>query len=123
MCLNLCLKHLNTRWFRSVLLSQRMDLPAANFDQWPDFSKLILFFLMFTGASAGSTTGAIKLFRVVIAGKVIKREHFAAVSPPRGDSGYYEWPNMVSKETIRGVCAFLFLYLAGLCCSHFNSVL
>ena len=84
---------------------------SANFDQWPDFSKLILFFLTFTGASAGSTTGAIKLFRVVIAGKVIKRE-ISQLFHPRAVIPVTMNGRMVSKETIRGVCAFLFLYLA-----------
>ncbi|NLM68597.1 MAG: TrkH family potassium uptake protein [Firmicutes bacterium] len=84
---------------------------STNFDQWPAFSKLILFLLMFTGASAGSTTGAIKLIRVIIAGKFIKREiaqlfHSHAVVPITING------QVVPDETIRSVCAFLFLYFA-----------
>ena len=47
---------------------------SVDYNQWPAFSKLVLFLLMFTGACAGSTTGAIKLIRLIIAGKLVKRE-------------------------------------------------
>jgi len=84
---------------------------SANYDQWPTFGQLVLFLFMFTGACAGSTTGALKLIRLVIAGKLIKREvshllHSRAMVPITVN-GY-----VVPEEMIRGVCAFLFLYFA-----------
>ncbi len=84
---------------------------SVDYNQWPAFSKLVLFLLMFTGACAGSTTGAIKLIRLIIAGKLVKREvahllHSRAMVPITVN-GY-----VVPEETIRSVCAFLFLYLA-----------
>ena len=84
---------------------------SADYNQWPDFSRSVLFILMFTGACAGSTTGAIKLIRVIIAGKLIKREvahllHSRAMVPITVN-GY-----VVPEETTRSVCAFLFLYFA-----------
>lgn len=84
---------------------------TADFDQWPTFSKLTLFMFMFTGACAGSTTGAIKLVRIVIAGKLIKRELFhllhSRAKVPITVNGY-----VISEEVIRSTCAFLLLYFA-----------
>ena len=37
-----------------------------DFDQWPEFSKTLLVFLMFIGACAGSTAGGLKVSRVII---------------------------------------------------------
>ena len=47
---------------------------TADFDQWPTFSKSILFLLMFIGGSAGSTGGGIKVIRILVLLKLIKRE-------------------------------------------------
>ena len=47
---------------------------TADFDQWPTFSKSILFLLMFIGGSAGSTGGGIKVIRILVLLKFIKRE-------------------------------------------------
>ena len=82
---------------------------SADYNQWPDFSRSVLFILMFTGACAGSTTGAIKLIRVIIAGKLIKREvahllHSRAMVPITVN-GY-----VVPEETTRSVCAFFFVF-------------
>lgn len=59
---------------------------TANFDLWPEFSRLILLLLMFIGASAGSTGGGIKVARLLI---LIKSPPGTSVpsSPPHRQSG------------------------------------
>lgn len=44
-----------------------------NYDEWPALSKAIIFALMFTGASAGSTGGGFKVGRGVLVIKMIRR--------------------------------------------------
>ena len=39
---------------------------TANFDTWPELSRVILVFLMFIGSCAGSTAGGLKVSRLVI---------------------------------------------------------
>ena len=39
---------------------------SVDFDQWPEFSRMILLMLMFVGACAGSTGGGIKVVRLAI---------------------------------------------------------
>ncbi len=47
---------------------------TADFDLWPDTSKMLLVLLMFIGGCAGSTGGGIKVVRIMIGVKKIFRE-------------------------------------------------
>jgi trk system potassium uptake protein TrkH len=47
---------------------------TADFNAWPNLSKIILFTLMFIGGCAGSTAGGLKVSRIVIALKKIRAE-------------------------------------------------
>ncbi len=47
---------------------------TADFDQWPDASRLLLVVMMFMGGCAGSTGGGMKIVRVFIMFKKIVRE-------------------------------------------------
>ncbi len=84
---------------------------TANFDKWPELSRLLLVVLMIIGASAGSTGGGIKVSRVVLAFKTVKREIKRVLHPHA-----YEIIRMdgkpVTEETTAGVGVFLILYVA-----------
>lgn len=54
---------------------------SANFDLWPEFSKMILICLMFVGGCAGSTAGGIKVSRMVLLFKNIKHEIRLLIRP------------------------------------------
>lgn len=54
---------------------------SADFDTWPGFSRTLLFALMFVGGCAGSTTGSIKVMRIVLAVKVQIRALKKLLSP------------------------------------------
>jgi len=84
---------------------------SMDFDQWPTFSKLILFTLLFVGGCAGSTTGSVKVIRILIAGKLIKRE-IARMLHPRATVPVTINGHSISHATISSVCAFLVAYLA-----------
>lgn len=47
---------------------------TVDFNCWPTFSKCILVMIMFTGACAGSTCGAMKLSRIIILFKALGKE-------------------------------------------------
>lgn len=83
---------------------------TADFDLWPSFSKGILFMLMFVGGCAGSTSGGMKVIRILIWLKLIKREvgklfHPRAVLPIKVNG------KVVPNETIAGINSFIALYL------------
>lgn len=83
---------------------------TADYNLWPMFSQCVLFFLMYMGASAGSTSGAIKCVRILLLIKIIKREVYKIIHPR---SVYTVKINgkMVDEETLSGVMAFFFLYI------------
>jgi trk system potassium uptake protein TrkH len=47
---------------------------TADFDQWPEGSRLLLVLLMFCGGCAGSTAGGMKVVRIQVMAKTILRE-------------------------------------------------
>lgn len=68
-----------TRCFRDAAFTATSVLTTtgfgtANFDQWPDASRLLLVVMMFMGGCAGSTGGGMKIVRVFIMFKKMVRE-------------------------------------------------
>lgn len=54
---------------------------TANFDLWPEFSRVLLMLIMMIGASAGSTGGGLKVARLVIVLKEARRSLIRQASP------------------------------------------
>ena len=83
---------------------------TADFNTWPDLSKMILIFLMFFGACAGSTGGGIKISRILILLKSIKKELFFIVHP-RSVKKLRMDGQAIEHDVIRSVNVFLAVYL------------
>lgn len=56
---------------------------TTDFNLWPEFSRTLMVFLMFFGACAGSTSGGIKISRVVIYLKQVRKELIQQIHPRR----------------------------------------
>ncbi len=82
---------------------------TANFDLWPSFSKMILIFLMFIGACAGSTCGGIKISRFMIAFKTFLRDIKRMLHPRSVGSVNFEGKK-VDNQTINNVSAYFAVY-------------
>lgn len=67
--------------FQVIAVITTTGFCITDFNLWPDFSKAVLFILMFIGACAGSTGGGFKVSRLVILIKSIKNEVMAVVHP------------------------------------------
>lgn len=83
---------------------------TSDFNTWPIFSRTILVALMFIGACAGSTGGAIKSIRFLILFKAFKRELLKILHP----RGYYSVKiggRVIEEETLTGVFVFFFMYI------------
>ena len=83
---------------------------TTDFNLWPDFSKMILFVLMFVGGSAGSTAGSIKVIRLIILFKLVRRE-ISKILHPRAILPIQVGGKMLSSDVIASVSGFFFLYL------------
>ena len=84
---------------------------TADFNLWPQLSRLILVLLMFFGASAGSTGGGIKISRMLILGKHMKREMLTMLRPRSVHIARMDGKTL-EEDTIRGTSAFLVAYCA-----------
>ena len=86
-------------------------LPVSSQLAWGDYAKVILLICMVIGAAAGSTTGALKLIRVVTLFKSIYWEILRIISPegsviPKKIAG-----KIVSDVEIREAGSYTFIYL------------
>lgn len=107
----------NTIWrsardvtFQVVATITTTGYASADFTTWGSLATFIFFLLLFSGASAGSTSGGIKIVRIVILIKngfleFKKRLHPNAVIP------VYLNKKTVPSHIIYNLLAFIFLYL------------
>ncbi len=101
---------LRTGVFNGVSIMSTTGYANFNFDLWPDSAKIILILFMFIGGCAGSTSGAIKVVRIVVLTKTIKREilkllHPRSVIPVRLGG------QQVSDQIISSLSVFFVIYL------------
>lgn len=78
---------------------------TADFNTWPQFSKSILFILMFIGASAGSTGGGLKVSRLILLIKSSLRE-ISTIVHPRGINVVKLDKKRVEHNVLKGVTSF-----------------
>ncbi|MFO7722176.1 MAG: potassium transporter TrkG [Bacteroidales bacterium] len=97
--------------FQVVSIVTTTGFVTADYLSWKPFIWFLIFILMFTGGSAGSTGGGIKAIRTLLLIKSsfieLKRlVHTRAMIPVRYDT------RPVSQEVITKVLAFFFFYMA-----------
>jgi trk system potassium uptake protein TrkH len=99
--------------FNTVSMITTTGFASADFNRWTSPTALVLFGVVLIGASAGSTSGSIKLVRHLVIAKMLRREidqtlHPEVVSPLRVNG------NVVDERALRAIIVFVFLYL-GVC--------
>jgi trk system potassium uptake protein len=97
-------------FFQTVSILTTTGYASADFDAWPDPARIVLVLLMFVGGSAGSAAGGIKVMRWLIIARHTAREvrrglHPRAVLPLRVGG------RVIADEVLRGVAAFITLYV------------
>ncbi len=101
---------LNHAYFQVASIITTTGFASTNFELWPTFSKMIIIFLMFVGASAGSTSGGIKVSRVVILVKASYRD-LKKILHPRSVNTVRLDKKSVSEEVVSGVVVFFTMYM------------
>ncbi|HPT84159.1 MAG TPA: TrkH family potassium uptake protein [Limnochordia bacterium] len=102
---------LRQAWFQVSSIMTTTGYTSADFDLWPSFSKAVLFALMFVGGSAGSTSGSVKVVRLLVTAKVVKRE-INRVLHPQAARPVIINGRVMSSDVVQGVVSFLLLYVA-----------
>jgi len=96
--------------FQSVSVMTTTGFSSTDYAVWPPLALMTLVGLMFMGASAGSTSGSVKIVRHLLLGKLLRREldqtvHPEIVLPVRLNR------KVVDERTLRAVTAFILLYI------------
>lgn len=106
--------HLETAFreglFTTIATMTSTGFAVADYMTWPPFLWVIVFFLMFTGASSGSTSGGMKWVRLMIFVKsgfaeFKRRIHPNAIVPVKLNG------KPITQQTTNNVMAFLQFYL------------
>jgi trk system potassium uptake protein TrkH len=96
--------------FQSSSMMTTTGFATANFDIWPNFSRALLFLLMFVGGCSGSTGGSVKVVRIMIVAKKLGTDLKRLVQP------YAVLPVRVGKraipdDVVTSVTTFFILFL------------
>jgi trk system potassium uptake protein TrkH len=96
--------------FNLVAMMTTTGFATADYAVWPPLTHLVLIGVLVIGASAGSTSGSIKLVRHVVIAKMLRREidqtvHPQRVAPLRVNTA------VVDERALRAIIVFVFLYL------------
>lgn len=96
--------------FNVVAIITTTGYASADYTSWNTFMTILFFLLMFFGATAGSTSGGVKLIRHIVLIKNIfvelkKQLHPSAVIPIRFNS------NVVNRDIVTNILAFMMLYI------------
>ena len=83
---------------------------TADFNLWPQFSRVLLVVIMFIGASAGSTGGGIKVIRAQLLMKSMIRDIRRTVHPKSVNTIKLDG-HTVSESILSGVQGFFFAYM------------
>jgi trk system potassium uptake protein len=96
--------------FQATAILTTTGFATTDYTEWGPLAIATLLLLMFSGASAGSTGGGIKIVRHLLLFKLVKREleqtvHREAVVPIRASR------RVVDEKALRSTVAFVLLYL------------
>ena len=84
---------------------------TEDFGQWPALSRFIMIILMLMGGMTGSTSGAIKTARFIIAFKAVRRS-MKRIGHPRSKIPLRIGNVVFSERIVRSVGVFIFGYLS-----------
>ncbi len=96
--------------FQTASLISTTGYATADFNLWPAVAKLLLIVVMFTGASAGSTAGGLKICRVGMMCKESLREVRRTYQPRRAMVVRFEG-KAVDEFVLHQINVFFFTYM------------
>ena len=102
---------IRTAFFQVTSIISTTGFATVESNSWPVLSKTMLVLLMMCGACAGSTTGGLKISRILILFKNIFREIKHMIRPKSVNVVRIDG-EVVPDETIRSATSYLSFYLA-----------
>lgn len=102
--------NLHHSFFQCASVMTTTGFATADFDKWPELSKMLMIGLMFIGACAGSTGGGMKVSRFIIYFKTAKKE-LGCLIHPRSVKVVKMDGKAIEHEVIRSANIFLICYV------------
>jgi trk system potassium uptake protein TrkH len=96
--------------FQTVSLLTGTGFTTTNYMDWPKMSIFVLLLSMFTGGCAGSTTGGIKMVRIMLLFKALKRELLLVIHP-RAVIKLRIGDKVLDEGLFRNVGVFFFIFI------------
>ncbi|MDD2215131.1 MAG: potassium transporter TrkG, partial [Eubacteriales bacterium] len=100
---------LRLSFFQVASIITTTGFATSDFNLWPSACKLILFLLILVGGCSASTSGAVKVVRVVIFFKLIRRGFYRRLHPNAVVPIKLGGRN-VPSYTVSNIVSFIFLY-------------
>ena len=97
--------------FQAVSIMTTTGFTTADFNLWPALSQAVLVILMITGSCAGSTSGGIKLIRILIILKMAKIE-LSKILHPGSVKAVSINDKKIGGEVVLKTASFFFIYSA-----------
>lgn len=83
---------------------------TADFDEWSTFATMVLLALMFVGGCAGSTSGGMKVIRIMLLGKAAAQEVQRQLQPSAVQVLRFRG-RIYGEDVRRGVLGFFYIYV------------
>ena len=96
--------------FTAVSIITTTGFSTENFNEWPDMSKTLLFFLFFIGGCAGSTTGGMKIIRSILIFKYLISE-VRKLLHPKGVFPIKIGGELISDDVVKNTVGFYLFYI------------
>lgn len=97
--------------FHVASLISTTGYAIADYDLWPSLSKVVLIFIMITGACAGSTAGGVKISRINTLAKSTFREVRSMINPRKVET-IRENGKPITNAMVHSVQTFFCTYIA-----------
>ena len=96
--------------FVIISLTTTTGFGLLPFGNWSGFLPVLIIFTSMIGGCAGSTTGGIKILRVLLIGKQVKRE-FIQLLHPRASLSIKIDKTIIRESTLKSITGYLSLFL------------
>jgi trk system potassium uptake protein len=96
--------------FHAVSIVTTTGFAVADWNMWPDFTRLMFFILMFFGGCAGSTSGGIKMIRILVLLKVIANQ-FRTMVQTRRVHPLKIGRKVLNESQVASIGSFFVLYI------------
>ena len=96
--------------FQNTSVMTTTGFTSTDYETWPAFSQMILFFLFFIGGSAGSTAGGIKVVRIVALFKLARYQLKKRIHP-KGVFQVRIGQTILSPDVISAIATFVGVYI------------